>query len=598
MADKSLQIYGKQAVFHTGGHMCADAQALVGSRFFLGFLTSYLGHLRAAAHPVLEQMDQLGEAALTVEQWQSLFAAICQEPLEAAALRLPHAVDLLAPARRKGLMEFVQGFYDFWRSYNRYMVLHAGPGSGSPDPCPYAAFDASIEAFTHLVRGLYRGICENVSGDHPHVYRQVPAGCNAGFIAAPKASPMPPEMREVLGRIPFVRQTVIVPPMLLDPPSNTRTGSFQEVDCNPVAGLDLDPREWLCYPAQVGPMVIFLYFHLQFVGLGCALANLFELATDRQIAAGPGAVFVYGAPSAAMERFGELPTVFHRDPSGLLVGAVPLEPRFGYFGYLKKMALTMHNIAMLDRGRLPFHGAMVRIMLRSGRTASVLIIGDTATGKSESLEAFRTLGAGRIREMRIVADDMGSLQISPGGRIQGFGTEIGAFVRLDDLQLGYAFGTMDRAIFMNPQKVNARVVLPVTTLDEVLAGFQVDYLLYANNYEPVGEGRPVLERFPDLERALEVFSAGQAMSKGTTSETGLTGSYFANPFGAPQFRELHEGIARRTFEAAYAAGVFVGQIRTRLAVPGMASEGPRAVAEALLESLDETPEAAMLAVTP
>jgi hypothetical protein len=30
----------------------------------------------------------------------------------------------------------------------------------------------------------------------------------------------------------------------------------------------------------------------------------------------------------------------------------------------------------------------------------------------------------------------------------------------------------------------------------------------------------------------------------------------------------------------------------------MASEGPRAVAEALLESLDETPEAAMLAVTP
>jgi hypothetical protein len=76
------------------------------------------------------------------------------------------------------------------------------------------------------------------------------------------------------------------------------------------------------------------------------------------------------------------------------------------------------------------------------------------------------------------------------------------------------------------------------------------------------------------------------MSKGTTSETGLTGSYFANPFGAPQFRELHEGLARRTFEAAFAAGVYVGQIRTRLAVPGMASDGPHAVALALLETLD------------
>jgi hypothetical protein len=322
------------------------------------------------------------------------------------------------------------------------------------------------------------------------------------------------------------------------------------------------------------------------VGLGCALGNLFELATDRQIAAGPGALFVYGAPSEAMAQFGELPTVFFEDPSGLLVGAIPGEPRFGYFGYLKKMALTLHNIAMLKRGRLPFHGAMVRIQLRNGRTASVLIIGDTATGKSESLEAFRTLGAGKLREMRIVSDDMGSLQISPAGQVQGFGTETGAFVRLDDLQLGYAFGTMDRAIFMSPQKVNARVVLPVTSLDEVLAGYPVDFLLYANNYEPVGEGRAVLERFPDLESALEVFSAGRAMSKGTTSSTGLTGSYFANPFGAPQFRELHAGLARRTFEAAFAAGVYVGQIRTRLAIPGMEAEGPRAVALALLDVLD------------
>ncbi len=586
MTGKSLQIYGKQAVFHTAGSLCGSAGELVASEFFLNFLETFLEHLKAVDHPVLEQMDQQGPAALSVRQWQQLFAAICEQPLEDAALRLPHAVDFLAPQRRKALLEFLEAFYDYWRSYDRYMVLTTEAGPGGADQRPYRAFNTSVESFTQLVRGLYRDFCENVSGDHPRVYRQVPAGCNAGFIAAPKASPMPPELREVLSGIPFIRQVWIDPPMILDPSSNTRTGSFREVDRNPVAGLDLNREEWLCYPAQVGPMVIFLYFHLQFIGQGCALANLFPMATDRQIAAGPDAVFVYGAPSETMAQFGELPTVFFEDPSGLLIGAVPGEPRFGYFGYLKKMALTLHNIAMLKRGRMPFHGAMVRIQLRSGRTASVLIIGDTATGKSESLEAFRTLGAGRIREMRIVADDMGSLQISPEGQLQGFGTETGAFVRLDDLQLGYAFGTMDRAIFMSPQKVNARVVLPVTTLDEVLAGYPVDFLLYANNHESLEQGRAVLERFPDLESALEVFSAGRAMSKGTTSSTGLTGSYFANPFGAPQYRELHEGIARRTFEAAFAAGIYVGQIRTRLAVPGMESEGPRAVALALLEALE------------
>jgi len=586
MNGKSLQIYGKQAVFTTAGSLCGSAAELVGSDFFLGFLATFLDHLKAVDHPVLEQMGQQGGSALSVKQWQQLFAAICDQPLEDAALRLPHAVDFLAPQRRKALLEFVEHFYDFWRSYDRFMVLSTEAGPGGSDQRPYRAFNTSIESFTHLVRGIYRDFCENVSGDHPRIYRQVPAGCNAGFIAAPKASPMPADLREVLGGIPFIRQVWLDPPMILDPSSNTRTGSFQAVDRNPVLGLSLKREEWLCYPAQVGPLVMFLYFHMQFVGQGCALANLFPMATDRQIAAGPDAVFVYGAPSEHMAQFGALPTVFYEDPSGLLVGAVPGEPRFGYFGYLKKMALTLHNIAMLKRGRMPFHGAMVRIMLRNGRTSTVLIIGDTATGKSESLEAFRTLGADKLREMRIVSDDMGSLQISPAGHVQGFGTETGAFVRLDDLQLGYAFGTMDRAIFMSPQKVNARVVLPVTSLHEVLAGYPVDFILYANNFESVGEGRPVLERFPDLGSALEVFSAGQAMSKGTTSETGLTGSYFANPFGAPQFRELHEGIARRTFEAAFAAGVYVGQIRTRLAIPGMAAEGPRAVALALLEQLD------------
>ena len=588
MAEKSLQIYGKQAVFHTTGAMCAQAQDLVGSAFFLGFLNAFLEHLRAVDHPVLELLNQQKAGALTAEQWRALFAALCDLPLEEAALRLPHAVDFLAPARRKALLEFLEAFYDFWRSYDRFLVLCAEPGPDGAERRPYRAFNASIESFTHLVRGLYRDIWENISGDHPRIYRQVPAGCNAGLIAAPRASPLPLAVREVLGGIPFIRQMWIDPPMILDPPANTRTGQFQEVDRNPVLGLVLDRNEWLCYPAQVGSVVVFIYFHLQFVGLGCALANLFELATDPQIAAGPDAVFVYGVPSEAMASFGDLPTVFHRDPSGLLVGAVPLEDRFGYFGYLKKMALTLHNVAMLAKGRLPFHGAMVRIQLRSGRTASVLIIGDTATGKSESLEAFRTLGADRIREMRIVADDMGSLQVAPDGQLQGFGTETGAFVRLDDLQLGYAFGTMDRGIFMSPQKVNARVVLPVTTLDEVLAGYPVDFLLYANNYETVAEGRPVLERLPDLEGALEVFSAGRAMSKGTTSSKGLTGSYFANPFGAPQFRERHEALARRTFEAAFAAGIYVGQIRTRLAIPGMESAGPQAVAQALLEELSRT----------
>ena len=102
-------------------------------------------------------------------------------------------------------------------------------------------------------------------------------------------------------------------------------------------------------------------------GLGLSLANLFEVASDEEIAAGPDAVYLYGVPPAALARFGELPTVFHDDAaSRLLVAAVPLEDRFGYFGYLKKMVLTLHNVAAMDRGVMPFHGAYARLVLADG----------------------------------------------------------------------------------------------------------------------------------------------------------------------------------------------------------------------------------------
>ncbi len=216
----------------------------------------------------------------------------------------------------------------------------------------------------------------------------------------------------------------------------------------------------------------------------------------------------------------------------------------------------------------------------------MLLIGDTATGKSETLEALRVGGDEFVSELRIVADDMGSLEVvERDGDIQivAYGTEIGAFVRLDDLQQGYALGQVDRAIIMSPQKVNGRVVLPVTTLEEVLHGYPVDLLLYANNYEPVDEGHPLIERFDDAEAALAVFREGRAMSKGTTSASGLVANYFANIFGPAQRPDEHDRLADRVFAAAFAAGTYVGQLRTRLALPGFEAAGPRAAATALLE---------------
>lgn len=578
---RAIDVHGHQVVIHSDGAICTTRQELMASGAFRWVVGGYLAALETQDAPILEALPSRDPRL-----WTRLLARLAELPLEDAALEIPEAVDLLAPAPRKALLAFVEGLYDHWRGNDRFMVLHSEPGPGGLDRRPYRSFNLTLEALAHLVRGTYRDLCENITGDHPRIYRQVPAGCHVGLIAVPKASPLPTGLREAWSDVPFIRQMWIDPPLILDPPSNTRGGAFTSVDRDPLAGFQPESSEWLCYPAQVGPLVVFAWFHASVVGLGCALANLFELATDAQIAQGPDAVLAFGVPPAHLEAFGDRPTVFHEDPAtGFLSGAIPAGEAYAYFGYLKKMALTLHNVAMLRRGRLPFHGALVRIVLAGGRETRVLVIGDTATGKSETIEAFRALGGTRIRDLRVVADDMGSLALGPEGRLLGSGTETGAFVRLDDLHRGYAFGQIDRAIFMSPHKVNARVVLPVTTLDEVLAAHPVDLLLYANNYEAVDATHPVLERFPDAATALTVFRGGCAMAKGTTAETGLSHSYFANPFGAPERREAHEVLAERFFASAAATGTVLGQIRTRLALPGWESKGPAAVAEALLDHL-------------
>jgi hypothetical protein len=583
---RELVFDGSQIILHTDGILCGTTAEVAGSRAFQAVLQIFLDHLIEKDDPILDALapdigSAEGRAGLV-----KLLRHLSETPIVHAAKAVNGAKPYGDDPRT--LYLFVEKFYDFWRSFDRYLICHSEHGPQSHDVRPYRTFTVTTERLKDLTRGLYRDICENITGEHCRIYRQVSAGADVGLIAVQKKwTPGNPAAR-ALTDIPFIRQVLINPPLIIDPPENRRTGQFLRIGVNPLENLPLEEGKWLCYPAQVGPVVVFIYFHQMFMGLGCSLANLFELATDEQVASGPDAVFLYGVDPGHLSRYGEVPTVFFDDEeSDFLVAAVPGENRFGYFGYLKKMALTLHNILMMKRGRMPFHGAMALIHMKNRQSANVLVIGDTATGKSETLEALRLLGGDAIRGITIIADDMGSLGIREDGRVVGYGTEIGAFIRLDDLQRGYAFGQVDRAIIMSPQKANARVLVPVGYLGEVLAGYPVDYILYANNYEQVDESHSLINPLPTPEAALRVFRDGAAMSKGTTTSTGLGHSYFANIFGPPQYRDRHEDLARKTFEAAYNSGTFVGQLRTRLAVPGFEMNGPLEAAKALLKMIVE-----------
>ncbi len=479
------------------------------------------------------------------------------------------------------LSEFVELFYNYWRSFDRFILCDSE--GESYDKRPYRTFNTTVERLMHLVLLAYRDIEESITSKHPRVFRQVHAGAEVAAIALPLKRTFLTNNYDFLKEVSVIRQILLYPPLIFKPPMNKRRGAFLEIFENPLADMQLDDREWLCFPAKVGSLVLHVYFHETFYDLGFTLSNLFQLATDEDLERQPDGIYLYGVERKYVEKYGELPTVFYEDKeNNLFVGVVPRDKEFGYFGYLKKMILTLHNVAVMKKGNLPFHGAMVQILLKNDKRANILLIGDSGAGKSESLEAFRELGDEYIKDLTIIADDMGSITIDEQGNAAAYGTEIGAFLRLDDLHPGYAFGQLDRAIIMSAGQTNARIVLPVTSIENITKGVSIDYIFYANNYDPVDAEHRIIERFDSVESALEVFREGKVMSKGTTATTGLVQSYFANIFGPVQRRQLHDEIADRFFRQFFKNKIFVGQLRTRLGIKGFETAGPKAAAEELL----------------
>jgi hypothetical protein len=240
-----VEVEGRQIVLHQlRGIGCATPEDLAASTAFSEVVALYVKALLTRKSPVLESLPLDFERPECLTQLVTWLRALAVTPLEQAATIVPGLRACLEG--RQALHEFVEGLYDFWRQYSRFMVLHSEPGPNSHEHRPYRAFNATIERLNDLVRGLYRDACENITGDHPRVYRQVAAGCTVGIIAVPKNGTLPESYRAILGDIPFIRQVLISPPLIIDPPTNTRTGQFQRVADNPLYRMKLDASQFLC----------------------------------------------------------------------------------------------------------------------------------------------------------------------------------------------------------------------------------------------------------------------------------------------------------------------------------------------------------------
>ncbi len=572
---RQFELERNTAVINFSANYCNTADELLNSEAFERVLKKFLARLKKKQAPIYERLAFVCGEEQIASELTSLFKLLLVLNLE--ELKDVNRSFTVLLQYKDGLLEFVEAFYDYWRSLERYSIIYNNSGGSGIQKIKF------IEAnnnFTQLVLCAYRTIEERLMGHTQNVYRQLIVGVNAGVVIDELQWDVPVEYMG-LRYADFVESIVLTPPFITYPKRNTRDGLFKEVFKNPLEGLYLDSNNWYVYPAKVGTALAYIFFHRDFMAQGITMCNLFELAKLEECRnQKPDMIYVYGYEDHAPEP----QAVFYQDKENdIMVGYASYSEDHDYFGYMKKMILTLYNVKMINDGKLPLHGAMVELTLKSGKQSNIVVIGDSGAGKSETLEAVRMIADEEIKSMKVIFDDMGTLAINESN-VVAYGTEIGAFVRLDDLDTGYAYRTIDRSIFMNPDKVNARIVIPISTYKDIVAGSNVDMFLYANNYDEDGAD---LEFITDIEKAKEVFVRGARRAKGTTTETGLVESYFANPFGPVQLKDQTDPLIDAYFAALFNNNIKVGQIRTRLGVEGQEQHGPQKAAQQLLNYINE-----------
>lgn len=471
------------------------------------------------------------------------------------------------------LLELIEEMYNFWKRHQRFSVIHSGSGNALQD----LSFVQADSNFNNLILAVYRSLEEEIMGRKNRVYRQMQAGTNAA-ISVQNLNVKLSDTYAALKDIPFITSVMLRTPMILHPKSNKRTGMFTETENNPIHEFSGDKDTWFCYPCKIGSLLAFVYFHRDFISSAVSLGNLFELATVDECRKKPDLICLFGNED------GKDQTTFHYDKEeDIWIGCVSYNERIEYFGYLKKMSLTLHNVRKMQHGWLPIHGAFVNITLKNGKRKGIMLMGDSGAGKSESIEALKIAGKDVIKDIEVVFDDMGTIHLEDGIPY-GQGTEIGAFIRLDDLDPGTPYRDMDRSIFMNPESSNnARVITPAAPYEIVAMNHRIDLFAYANNYDD----KLGLHRFDNIEDAKATCVEGKRMAKGTTQEVGISTTYFANPFGPMQQQEVCDPLIDKMFKALRDNGVFVGEIYTHLGLSKENRDGINLAAKQLLEFIEK-----------
>lgn len=467
------------------------------------------------------------------------------------------------------ILNFIDSIYDYYRGLTRFLVFV----NTKDKQMSRRQMMVQFNLLATSVVSFYRDIYETCLNGEQTVYRVLPSGANAGVLLKESDIKLDKEL-SFLNNIPLLEAIVTQPPFIVKTKQNKRIGTFFEQN-EYVNEEDFDYKNAYGVLVKIYNTTGLVYFDKEYLGYLVALGNLFKIEAisnnkDTKI----DFTVLFGTTNNQDK-------CYYYHLNDMLVGIMPKKANIDYFGYVKKIMLTLFNLKMIEKKLLPIHGAGIKISSK-GKTKNFVLLGDSGAGKSETIEAIKHL-YGNQYQIDTIFDDMGTFHIKDD-TVYTTGTEIGAFVRLDDLDQGYSLRSIDRAVFFNIDQTNSRVVIPIESFEMTYDLHKVDAFLLADNYSDSNCG---ITFYEDSKQAKEDFKLGKRVALNTTQEKGLVSTYFANPFGPLQQKDFVETYLQDYFDCLYKNKVPVGKIYTRLSLDR--KQGPYLGAKALIdlfESLD------------
>lgn len=506
---------------------------------------------------LLDEYIKENKSSYKKEQFLSLFNKIIKRnPTIITSL------NSLTLKEKEKLLNEIDDIYDFYRNKERYLLSIRENNNN----LTHRQFIDYFNKFSDSIVNFYRDIYEFILGKEQTVYRILPSGANVGVIFEKFNLPLLSSY-SYLKDIPLLESIINQPPFLISSKENKRHGIFHFED-NKIIKEDINEYEFYSVLIKINGRYGIIYLHQDYLSFLVSIGNLFEVVT-------------YGFENIKNIDFivffgtdkGE--DCYYYKEMNTYIGVLPKKYNIDYFGYLKKIILTLYNLKMIEENNLPIHGAGFSIS-DGNKKKNFVLLGDSGAGKSETLEAIKNEFNNKYK-ISPIFDDMGTFFIK-NNIVYTSGTETGAFVRLDDLDQSYSLKSIDRAIFFNIDQANSRVVMPLLSYSKTSSLYKVDGFFLADNYSN-NENKLII--YEDLNEALVEFKEAKRVAMNTTNEVGLVSTYFANPFGPLQEKEKVETFIKDYFITLKKQGASVGKLSTSLSFDK--KNGPALAAHALID---------------